>query len=75
MLNVNETDQKELMCEAAAYQCSISSSAYLPIEFQTLEEYLELLEGCARRLNGLGERVCFYLAAAVSDFYIPQNKV
>ena len=43
----------------------------LSIEFETIFEYLRLLEGVARHLSSYGPSVIFYLAAAVSDFYIP----
>lgn len=44
---------------------------YLP--FTTVEEYLEVLELASRCLSPLGSRLITYLAAAVSDFYIPRN--
>jgi hypothetical protein len=59
-------------------ECARLASAkhfYLPVEFETLDQYLALLETIARRLGQWGPRVCFYLAAAVSDFYIPEEKV
>jgi hypothetical protein len=34
-----------------------------------------LLESVAKKLSVLNERVMFYLAAAVSDFYIPDEEV
>jgi phosphopantothenate-cysteine ligase len=43
----------------------------LSIEFETIFEYLQLLETIARQLSTFGPSVMFYLAAAVSDFYIP----
>ncbi|XP_049590508.1 phosphopantothenate--cysteine ligase [Syngnathus scovelli] len=43
----------------------------LPIEFSTLSEYLHLLKASAQSLNAIGSKAMFYLAAAVSDFYIP----
>lgn len=43
----------------------------LPVEFSTLSEYLHLLKASAQVLGTLGSKAMFYLAAAVSDFYIP----
>jgi hypothetical protein len=41
-----------------------------------VDEYLYLLETIAVTLSSIFEaRLCFYLAAAVSDFYIPYEKV
>lgn len=41
------------------------------IEFSTLSDYLFLLRGVAESLAPHGPTVMLYLAAAVSDFYIP----
>ena len=39
--------------------------------FTTLSDYLWLLRACCEALAPLGKRAMLYLAAAVSDFYIP----
>lgn len=41
------------------------------ITFTTVTEYLYLLKGIAKIVNSLGANAMFYLAAAVSDFYLP----
>ena len=41
------------------------------IEFSTLSDYLFHLRGVAESLAPHGPTVMLYLAAAVSDFYIP----
>ncbi|KAJ1421930.1 DNA/pantothenate metabolism flavoprotein [Ochromonadaceae sp. CCMP2298] len=59
-------------------ECARLASAqhfYLSVEFETLDQYLALLETIAVRLGQWGPRVCFYLAAAVSDFYIPEEEL
>jgi len=43
----------------------------LTVPFTTLFEYLFLLRCIALRARPLGSRFVFYLAAAVSDFYVP----
>lgn len=43
----------------------------LKITFTTLSEYLHVLREIASILQKLGSNAMFYLAAAVSDFYIP----
>lgn len=43
----------------------------LCVEFTTVFEYLQNLEKIAKQLSECGSRAMFYLAAAVSDFYIP----
>ncbi|KAK3100684.1 hypothetical protein FSP39_023758 [Pinctada imbricata] len=47
----------------------------LSIEFQTLGEYLTYLQACATALRPLGSNAMLYLAAAVSDFYIPKEQM
>ena len=41
----------------------------------TLSDYLFLLRASSEALSPLGRNVMFYLAAAVSDFYIPDNEL
>jgi phosphopantothenate-cysteine ligase len=43
----------------------------LSVEFTTLSDYLHLLQGTAQLLDQCGRSAMLYLAAAVSDFYIP----
>ena len=45
----------------------------LQIEFTTLSSYLFLLRMSAETLSAFGNRIMFYLAGAVSDFYIPRE--
>ncbi|XP_039856842.1 phosphopantothenate--cysteine ligase [Simochromis diagramma] len=51
------------------------SRLLLPIEFSTLSEYLHLLKAAAQALSKIGSKAMFYLAAAVSDFYIPASEM
>lgn len=46
---------------------------YIPFEY--LDDYLKNLEMIAGKLNSLSCASMFYLAAAVSDFFIPSDKV
>jgi len=59
----------ELWC----YNCAMTKQRLFSLEFTSIEEYLTLLEFAAKELNRFGSNVCFYLAAAVSDFYIPDD--
>ncbi|XP_020369935.2 phosphopantothenate--cysteine ligase [Rhincodon typus] len=47
----------------------------LPVEFSTLSDYLYLLRAAAQALNSIGPKAMFYLAAAVSDFFIPASEM
>ncbi|XP_048374750.1 phosphopantothenate--cysteine ligase [Sphaerodactylus townsendi] len=58
-----------------AYRRAKDEDALLAIEFTSLVEYLTLLRAAARALAPLGSSAMFYLAAAVSDFYIPASEM
>ena len=47
----------------------------LRISFETLFEYLVYLKAIAGALAPFGPRAAFYLAAAVSDFYVPLSSM
>ncbi|NP_001038705.1 phosphopantothenate--cysteine ligase [Danio rerio] len=57
------------------YQAVKVSGLLLPVEFNTLSEYLHLLKAAAQALSSIGSKAMFYLAAAVSDFYIPASEM
>ncbi|XP_076616833.1 phosphopantothenate--cysteine ligase [Chaetodon auriga] len=57
------------------YQEVKENRLLLPIEFNTLSEYLHLLKAAAQALSTIGSKAMFYLAAAVSDFYIPASEM
>ena len=52
-----------------------NQARYLEIAFVTVQEYLDGLDNLVTLTSGLGSRAVFYLAAAVSDFYIPEDKM
>ena len=74
-LSASPEEQERLIKESESFCMSLEHEFYLRIEFEALEEYLDLLEMSAKAMSALKERACFYLAAAVSDFYIPSDKV
>ncbi|XP_063072661.1 phosphopantothenate--cysteine ligase [Engraulis encrasicolus] len=57
------------------YQAVKEGGLLLPVEFSTLSDYLHLLKAAAQALNAIGSKAMFYLAAAVSDFYIPASEM
>ncbi|XP_028855323.1 phosphopantothenate--cysteine ligase [Denticeps clupeoides] len=57
------------------YQAVREAGLLLPVEFSTLSEYLHLLKAAAQALSSIGPKAMFYLAAAVSDFYIPASEM
>uniref|UniRef100_A0A8D0GPK7 Phosphopantothenate--cysteine ligase n=1 Tax=Sphenodon punctatus TaxID=8508 RepID=A0A8D0GPK7_SPHPU len=57
------------------YRRAKEKGVLLSLEFTGLTEYLALLRAAARALAPLGSSAMFYLAAAVSDFYIPASEM
>uniref|UniRef100_A0A8C5N0Y6 Phosphopantothenate--cysteine ligase n=1 Tax=Leptobrachium leishanense TaxID=445787 RepID=A0A8C5N0Y6_9ANUR len=73
-----EVDQSCLLSIADVlqdYHSMKGSGRLLPVEFNTLSDYLHLLLAAAKALSPLGSNAMFYLAAAVSDFYIPASEM
>lgn len=57
------------------YKAAHSAGAILHVAFTTVSDYFWLLRAACECLANLGPRALLYLAAAVSDFYIPKDKV
>uniref|UniRef100_A0A7N0UB89 DNA/pantothenate metabolism flavoprotein C-terminal domain-containing protein n=1 Tax=Kalanchoe fedtschenkoi TaxID=63787 RepID=A0A7N0UB89_KALFE len=53
------------------HRAAISEGNLLKIPFMTIFEYLQILKMIALAVRPLGRLAMFYLAAAVSDFYVP----
>lgn len=54
---------------------AMKSGRLLMVPFTTLTDYLWLLRASAASMAALGPRAMLYLAAAVSDFYLPLNQL
>jgi len=61
---------------AAMRQCAsaVKQNRLLTLEFRTVEQYLALLQLSTCALRDCHSLAVLYLAAAVSDFYIPRNE-
>ncbi|XP_014468488.1 PREDICTED: phosphopantothenate--cysteine ligase isoform X3 [Dinoponera quadriceps] len=57
------------------YKEALNQKKLLQLSFTTLSEYLWLLRSACQALAPLGNKAILYLAAAVSDFYIPSNEM
>eukprot|EP00111_Clytia_hemisphaerica_P021061 TCONS_00062081-protein len=74
-LTVDETRAPGLQDVVRRYKEVQNGCLLLKIGFMTLSDYLFLLRASSEALSPLGRNVMFYLAAAVSDFYIPDNEM
>ena len=74
-LSVKPEYEDKISSLLAEYSRSKTENRLLSIEFQTLSEYLMYLQTCATALRDMGPNAMLYLAAAVSDFYIPKEQM
>lgn len=73
-LNVSNNGGR-IKSELRCYNHCVKNRMMITIPFETLKEYLSSLQLIAEEISYLKERACFYLAAAVSDFYVPEDEV
>lgn len=57
------------------YKTAVENGMILYVNFTTLADYLWLLRASCECLANYGPKAVLYLAAAVSDFYIPPNEM
>ena len=74
MLQVDPHFEEEIATDIRLSSQSIAERRLLPIPFETVDEYLSLLEMVSSRVSVFGRAVMMYLAAAVSDFYVPLER-
>jgi phosphopantothenate-cysteine ligase len=68
--------RKEKLLEAVSlYRRAKSDESLLMVPFITVFDYAHLLREISLLLNPLGKDAVIYLAAAVSDFYIPHDEM
>lgn len=60
---------------AERYQGYVRSGQLLNIRFVTVKDYLFLLRDIATQVTKTQPKAMLYLAAAVSDFFIPDQKM
>ncbi len=75
MFSVKEDFKPKLRPIVKAHREFVKGRRLLAIPFTTLFDYLWLLRGVCEELDVLASKCLLYLAAAVSDFYIPQEQM
>ena len=75
LFTVKNEFTSDLMTTVQTYQKVTKEGRLLQIDFTTLVDYLHLLRACAIILARIERKALLYLAAAVSDFYIPRDKM
>ncbi|XP_033733427.1 phosphopantothenate--cysteine ligase-like [Pecten maximus] len=74
-IQVKQSFEKMVGTQLEKHQTAVSDDRLLGVEFQTLSEYLQLLHASCQAVSLLNNKVMLYLAAAVSDFYIPKEQM
>lgn len=59
----------------AKYKAAQDGGKILYVNFTTVNDYFWLLRAACECLLTVGPRALLYLAAAVSDFYVPSNQL
>lgn len=72
---VRDEYQDEMRDVLRKYRYAKRNNLLLLLPFTTISEYLFELRSLATLMRPLGVNALFYLAAAVSDFFIPRNRM
>ncbi len=72
---VNDEYQEKMLSVLRKYKAAKKENLLLLLSFTTITEYLWDLREIARLMGPLGSRALFYLAAAVSDFFVPKDRM
>jgi phosphopantothenate-cysteine ligase len=72
---VDEQHQDEMLRVLRQYAEVKRENKLLILSYVTITEYLWNLREVAKLMRPLGPKAMFYLAAAVSDFFVPQDRM
>jgi len=73
-LNHRLVNSTTLQATIRTYKHIKQQGLLLTVNFQTVDDYLQKLQLCSEAINIAGPLGLVYLAAAVSDFYVPTEK-
>lgn len=74
-IGVTRSKRADLLQVLTAYRAVQRAETLHTLTFVTINEYLWLLRAVSRELSNVGRRAMYYLAAAVSDFFLPTEKM
>ncbi|OCH88413.1 phosphopantothenate-cysteine ligase [Obba rivulosa] len=74
-ISVKPSERKQLIEVLAAYKAVQKAGTLHTLTFVTVNDYLWLLRAVAQELSVLGRSSMYYLAAAVSDFFLPRQRM
>ncbi|KAL0875026.1 hypothetical protein Bca101_024731 [Brassica carinata] len=70
-IHVNASHVEDVKMAVMDQQAAVAEARLLKLPFTTIYEYLQMLRLIATAMKDVGPCSMFYLAAAVSDFYVP----
>ncbi|PFH50632.1 hypothetical protein AMATHDRAFT_75518 [Amanita thiersii Skay4041] len=74
-ITVASDKRRDLLEVLTAYQSVQQAGVMLTLTFVTVNDYLWLLRALSHEMSILGREAMYYLAAAVSDFFLPRQKM
>lgn len=74
-IQVQQSQAEAVRKAVTNHHAALTAGILLKLQFTTIFEYLQLLQMIAIAVSDLGPHAMFYLAAAVSDFYVPWNSM
>jgi len=72
---VRDEHQEKMRAVLKQYQTAKKEGVLLLLPYTTINEYLWALKDIAISMKPLGANALFYLAAAVSDFFVPRDRM
>jgi phosphopantothenate---cysteine ligase (ATP) len=74
-IGVDSSVKDRLLEVLTTYKAVQAAGTMHTITFVTVNDYLWLLRAVSQEMSGLGKKAMYYLAAAVSDFFLPRQKM
>jgi len=74
-ITVTLAERARLLSVLRAYNAVHEQGTLHMLSFVTVNEYLWLLRAVSKEMSVLGRKAMYYLAAAVSDFFLPQQRL
>ncbi|CAE6518639.1 unnamed protein product [Rhizoctonia solani] len=74
-ITITSSERTRLAEILAAYQESRRTKTLHTLTFVNINDYLYLLRGVSHVLKPVGRKGMYYLAAAVSDFFVPKKRL
>ena len=74
-IDVKPAEREQLIEVLSTYKQVQKAGTLHTLTFVTVNDYLWLLRALSQEMFTLGRDAMFYLAAAVSDFFLPRQKM